>query len=235
MSALMGDGVLALWLDVAPELALETDDWYVDEHLPERIDIGGYLRARRYRALEGGPGYLTLFEAADPDALASAGYLGLVGNISERSQRIRAGFSNVARNTFRVQATAGRGLGAVMISLRLRETGPQQAGNGAIDRHVRQLLRHRDAVGAHWLRAAPEVRARMDAVRAVGQRDASTGDVLMLEATHPGTLHALRDGALSDAALSRLGWRVENAGIYGLMYEVSGRISGREVLLGDRL
>ena len=46
MSAFMGSGVLALWLDVAPDLERETDDWYVDEHLPDRIDTGGYLRAR---------------------------------------------------------------------------------------------------------------------------------------------------------------------------------------------
>jgi hypothetical protein len=62
MSALMGSGALMLWLDVAPELDRETDRWYVDEHLPERIDIGGYLRARRFVALEGKPAYLTLFE-----------------------------------------------------------------------------------------------------------------------------------------------------------------------------
>jgi hypothetical protein len=97
MTALMGSGALMLWLDVAPELDRETDRWYVDEHLPERIDIGGYLRARRFVALEG---EACLVEAKTPEALASEGYLRLVTRLSERSQRIRAGFSNVVRNTF---------------------------------------------------------------------------------------------------------------------------------------
>src|SRR6267154_4190695 len=103
MSALLGTGALALWLDVAPELDCETDSWYIDEHMPERIDIGGYLRARRFEALDGAPAYLTLFEAQTPAALASEGYLRLVGRISEQSRRIRVGFSNVVRNTFAVR------------------------------------------------------------------------------------------------------------------------------------
>lgn len=127
MSALLGSGALALWLDVAPELDRETDGWYVDEHMPERIDIGGYLRARRFVALEGSPAYLTLFEAQTPAALASEGYLRLVGKLSEQSKRIRAGFSNVARGTFKVRQSLGRGIGAVMASVRLRPRDPARA------------------------------------------------------------------------------------------------------------
>src|ERR1700754_587625 len=114
MSSLLGSGALALWLDVAPELDRETDGWYIDEHMPERIAIGGYLRARRFVAIAGPPAYLTLFEAQTPAALASEGYLRLVGRISQQSQRIRAGFSNVVRNTFAVRRTLGRGIGTVV-------------------------------------------------------------------------------------------------------------------------
>src|SRR5271169_3134220 len=114
MSALRGTGAMILWLDVAPELDRETDGWYIDEHLPERIDIGGYLRARRFSVLEGAPAYLTLFEAQTPAALASEGYLRLVNRISEQSKRIRTGFSNVARNTFQVRESRGRGVGTIV-------------------------------------------------------------------------------------------------------------------------
>ncbi len=126
MSALKGSGALMLWLDVAAELDRETDGWYIDEHMPERIDIGGYLRARRFGALEGTPAYLTLFEAQTPAALASEGYLRLVNRISEQSKRIRAGFSNVARNTFKVRYSAGRGIGTIVASLRLTPVNPHK-------------------------------------------------------------------------------------------------------------
>ena len=234
MSALLGSGALALWLDVAPELDRETDGWYIDEHMPERIDIGGYLRARRYVAIEGQPAYLTLFEAQTPAALASDGYLRLVSRISEQSQRIRAGFSNVVRNTFMVRRSEGRGIGATVASLRLTPRDPIQADAAleALDAIVAQLLRRHGVVGVHWLQAAPEVRARMDQVRVTGRADASADTVLLIEATRVADLHAVRREALSAAALARSGWAEQAFGIYGLMYEVSAE--GNATKLGDR-
>jgi hypothetical protein len=237
MGVLMGSGALMLWLDVAPELDRETDGWYIDEHMPERIDIGGYLRARRFGAIEGAPAYLTLFEAQTPDALASEGYLRLVGRISAQSQRIRAGFSNVARNTFEVRRSRGRGIGTIVASLRLtpQSAAHAEAAAKALDALVPQLLRRHGVVGVHWLQAAPQVRARMDAVRAVGQSDASADYALLIEATRATDVDAIRRAALSAAALEQMGWAEQGFGIYSLLYDVSGLRTGAETMLGDRL
>jgi len=234
MGVLLGSGALVLWLDVAPELDRETDAWYVDEHMPERIDVGGYLRARRYRAIEGAPAYLTLFEAHTPAALASEGYLRLVGRISEQSRRIRAGFSNVVRNAFTVRQSRGRGIGAILASLRLaaRDGADAAAAAAALDAQVPGLLRRPGLVGVHWLQAAPAVRQQMDAVRAVGQSDAAADYALLIEATDPRDVHELRRDVISAAALERLGFAEQSFAIYGLLYEVSAR--GAESLLGDR-
>jgi len=236
MSTLQGSGALLLWLDVAAELDRETDGWYIDEHMPERIDIGGYHRARRFRALEGAPTYLTMFEADTPDALASAGYLQLVGKISEQSQRIRAGFSNVVRNTFAVRASVGRGVGTMLGSLRLCPSQPHAAARaiGELDAWVPQWMSEHGIVGVHSLQAAPEVRAKMDAVRAVGHSDATTGHVLLIEATRESDVSALRDGSLSDEALAAMGWHVEAYGLYSLLYEVSDAKPAHEAPLGHR-
>jgi hypothetical protein len=229
---LMGTGALMLWLDVKPELDRETDLWYIDEHMPERIDIGGYLRARRYNAIEGAPAYLTLFEAETPSALASEGYLNLVKRISDQSQRIRAGFSNVVRNTFAVRQSRGRGVGGVVASLRLtpRDAANAEGAAAAIDVRVPQLLRRPGVVGVHWLQAAPAVRARMDAVRAVGQSDASADYVLLIEATRVADVKAIRRDALSTTALEEYGFVEQSFAIYSLLYEVSAL----ERMLGKR-
>src|ERR1022692_3776154 len=220
MSALRGSGALVLWLDVSPGLDRETDGWYIDEHMPERIDIGGYLRARRFAAIEGAPAYLTLFEAETPAALASEGYLRLVGRISAQSQRIRAGFSNVVRNTFTVRQSLGRGIGTVVASLRLVPRDPAQANvTEALDAQVPRLLRQHGVVGVHWLQAAPEVRAQMDSVRVTGHADAHADYVLLIEATRVADLQALRRDMLSAAALERSGWVEQAFGIYILLYE----------------
>jgi hypothetical protein len=236
MSALMGSGALALWLDVAPELDRETDGWYIDKHLPERIDVGGYLRARRFVAIEGNPAYLTLFEAQTPAALASEGYLRLVGKLSEQSKRIRAGFSNVARGTFKVRQSLGRGVGAVMASVRLRPYDPASADVAvvALDKQVPQLLRHHGVVGVHWLEPAPEVRVRMDQVRVTGQSDIAVDHVLLIEATRPDEVAAIRHDALAPEILANSGCTEERYGVYTLMYEVSGLNRGVDTLLGDR-
>jgi hypothetical protein len=237
MGALMGQGALMLWLDVAPEMAREVDGWYIDEHMPERIDIGGYLRARRFEAVEGGPVYLTLFEAQTPAALASEGYLRLVGRISEQSRRIRSGFSNVVRNTFAVRQSRGRGVGTIVASLRLAPVvaAHAEAAVEALDAQVPQLLRRHGVVGVHWLEAAPDVRARMDAVRAVGQSDATADYVLLIEATRVADVKAVRRDVLSAAALAQAGWGEQGFGIYNLLYDVSGLAKGIETMLGDRI
>jgi hypothetical protein len=235
MSMLLGKGALMLWLDVAPELESETDGWYIDEHMPERIDIGGYLRARRYVAREGAPAYLTVFEAQTPAALASEGYLRLVGRISAQSQRIRDGFSNVVRNTFSVRQSLGRGIGTTVASLRLTPDNPMRAEAAlqALDAQVPQLLRRHGVVGVHWLQAAPEVRAQMDQVRVTGRSDASADYVLLIEATRFADVRAVRDEALSTATLQQSGWVEQAFGVYSLMYEVSG--NNNETTLGDRV
>jgi len=223
MAAMTGTGALALWIDVDPALDRETDAWYIEEHMPERIDIGAYRRARRLQALEGTPRYLTLFEADTPAALASPGYLSLVGKISDQSKRIRAGFSNVARNTFRVRATHGRGLGAVMISLRLKldPKGDADAAHAWLEARLRDAMLRHAVVGAHSLEAAPEVRASMDSVRVTGLADAKVEHVVLIEATRVEDLHALRQDLFAPAALAAGGWQEDAYGVYALLYEVS--------------
>lgn len=234
MSVMLGEGVLALWLDVAAALDEETDHWYIDEHMPERLDIGGYLRARRYEAVEGGPAYLTMFEADTPAALASDGYLRLVKKISAQSQQIRAGFSNVARNTFCVRVSRGRGLGAIVASLRVKASVPAARAAAAMDEASPRLLRQPGIVGVHWLEAAPEVRAQMDQVRVTGVNDAAVEHVLMVEAARAVDAKRAIERVLPPAELARLGWAQDNLAVYTLLYEVAGPPADAASVLGDR-
>ena len=62
--ALMGKagGLVAIWLDVAPEHDEEFNAWYKYEHLQQVVSKDGYLSGRRYIADHLYPKYLALYE-----------------------------------------------------------------------------------------------------------------------------------------------------------------------------
>lgn len=223
MASLIGKGALMLWLDVAPELRAETDTWYAREHLPDRTGPGGYHCARRYRAIAGAPEYLTFFVAPAPEDLASPGYLGLVRQISPQSQRIRAGFQRVARNTFHFEASHSLGTGGIAATLRLTPRDLSTAQRDWLAQDLLPLLAAAQGiVAAHLLLPVPEIRQRMDAVRVTGLDDAWTGGVLMLEALQDTDLLPLRNGPLALDRLEARGLGEEAYGVYRLQHEVTG-------------
>lgn len=210
-----GGGSLMLWIDVDPALERETDAWYVGEHLPDRVEHGGYRRARRWVAVDARPRYLTAFDAATPEALASDGYLRLVASISDQSKRIRAGFSNVVRNTFEVRARARIATGGIAAAWRLNAR--PGADPSIVDALVPTLVDDR-VVAADWLGARPDIRAAMDRRRVTGLDDAVVGHVLVVEAGDVADLDAVR-ARLSDAFWADAGFAVDAVGVYRLMVD----------------
>jgi hypothetical protein len=74
-----GDGLLLVAIDVDPRHEAELNRWYDEEHIAERMAIPGFLRARRFVAVEGRPRYLALYDLASPAVLESAAYLHATG------------------------------------------------------------------------------------------------------------------------------------------------------------
>ena len=72
----IGGTILVVMMEVAPEHEAEFNRWYDDEHLPERLEIPGYISARRFK-LEEGEGvlkYLCIWELTDGSPLRSEAY-----------------------------------------------------------------------------------------------------------------------------------------------------------------
>ena len=72
----IGGTVLLVMMDVDPENEVEFNRWYDEEHLTERLEIPGYVSARRFK-LEEGEGmlkYLCIWELEDGSPLESAEY-----------------------------------------------------------------------------------------------------------------------------------------------------------------
>ena len=88
----IGGTIMVVMMDVDPEHEEEFNKWYNDEHLPERLEIPGYVSARRFK-LEEGQGvlkYLCIWELADPSSLQSPKYQAQNARPSELRDRAHA-------------------------------------------------------------------------------------------------------------------------------------------------
>jgi hypothetical protein len=97
-----GKGLLLVMMDIDPEHEEEFNRWYNEEHIPERLSIPGFMSARRYRALEGSPKYLALYELETPEVLNTEVYRHFLDKgISEWTKRMRPLYKkNLIRNVY---------------------------------------------------------------------------------------------------------------------------------------
>jgi len=68
--SLLGKAAVAIWQDPPPEARAEYFEWHNREHMLERAGIPGFLRGRRYCAINGQPEFFTLYEAESLDETA---------------------------------------------------------------------------------------------------------------------------------------------------------------------
>ena len=94
-------GLLLMMTDIDPANEADFNRWYEEEHLDERMAIPGFINARRFTALEGGPKYLALYDLESPEVLQSAAYRHVVGSgKSARTKRMETQFINFRRNVY---------------------------------------------------------------------------------------------------------------------------------------
>lgn len=72
----VGTTVLVVTMEVDPEDEAEFNKWYNEQHLPERMEIPGYVSARRFKLEEGNGAltYLCIWELEDGSPLQSQMY-----------------------------------------------------------------------------------------------------------------------------------------------------------------
>ncbi|MDH3318082.1 MAG: hypothetical protein OEO84_00130 [Betaproteobacteria bacterium] len=123
-------GLLAVWNDIAAEDEAEFNAWYVEEHVPERLDVPGILSARRYRDAAAPRSYAAIYDTASLAALSSPAYLERLANPTPRTQAIMPRFRNMTRAACEIAADFGalRAPGAVLACVEL----PAQPGDDAL-------------------------------------------------------------------------------------------------------
>lgn len=90
-----------LFSQMEPPAGWEDDfhDWYDTEHIPARMALDGFTAATRYRALEGEPAFLAVYEMADLGVLDTPEYRRLKDDPSERTTRMLGNVHGFTRFT----------------------------------------------------------------------------------------------------------------------------------------
>ncbi len=93
--------LLLVMMQIDPETEDEFNRWYDEEHLPERMALPGFLVGRRFKAIEGEPRYLALYDLEDTDVLKSNAYLAKLNEeYTDWTARMRTKFKIVKRNVY---------------------------------------------------------------------------------------------------------------------------------------
>ncbi|CAO2654054.1 Nn.00g107870.m01.CDS01 [Neocucurbitaria sp. VM-36] len=107
-SRLQGQGLLMLWGQIDPATTDEVglNDWWTNEHLPERLNLPGFQQAHRYHTFNSKDGtseYLTLYDSSDVQDLASPEYLVVLENPTPRTKQYMPCFAGMNRSACKVQ------------------------------------------------------------------------------------------------------------------------------------
>lgn len=114
----MNNGILAVWNDCAAGYEAEYESWYQSEHLPERVGVPGFIRGRRYAALDAPHQFFTYYEVQSPDVLTSDAYRSRLESPTETTREIMSGvFINMTRAVCRCVYREGRFRGAYAITV----------------------------------------------------------------------------------------------------------------------
>ncbi|MEP7205350.1 MAG: hypothetical protein ABI920_00290 [Casimicrobiaceae bacterium] len=149
---LLGSGAVAIWHDIVSEGRAIFYGWHGEEHMPERAAVPGFLRGRRYLALQGAPEFFNLYETAGTDVLSGPDYLERLNHPTPRTRAAVAHFRNVARSLCDVAASHGRGDGGLIATLRYDVAPDRAAGHRAVmQSRVAALAGEPGVAGAHFL------------------------------------------------------------------------------------
>jgi hypothetical protein len=182
---LRGQSAVVIWSDMADPAA--HDLWHSREHLPERVAIPGFLRARRCVTLVAdAPRYFVLYELKDAAILTSPAYLARLNQPTPWTAKTMESVRALSRTLCGVAASHGDGVGAHLMAIRLTpQASRTQELQTRLDDLLPKLAQQPGLVGAHLLQREQAV-ARPDTIE-----------------RHAGTRMALSIGLSSWRAMTR--------------------------------
>lgn len=202
--ALLGTGAICIWNGITPEGRAEFYDWHLNEHMPERAAIPGFLRSRRFIAAtpETQPEFFTFYETADPGVMTGEAYRARLNAPTEWTRRATQAFRDTSRALTTVLASEGPGMGGLLATLRfaVRE-GQEQLAASLLRDGVAKAAKDARIAGAHLCRTNEDASASRTA-ESRGRTDilAAPSWVLIVEACDEAAARFGMETALAQGA-----------------------------------
>src|SRR5262245_5616488 len=206
--SLLGRAILAFSHDVTTGSEPDWTEWHDREHIPERLSVPGFLRLRRYVALDAGPRFFYFYETEDLAVLQNPAYLERLGKPTPWTKRCMQYVVNNRRTACRVSATLGEGLGG---ALGVLDLGPAQGRVDSLRRWLAEralpaALARTGMVGAHL--GEPDASATTvatDEKKLLQTPDAMARWLVMLEGVDADAIRKATEEALGDRELRAAG------------------------------
>ncbi len=223
---LAGVGAVAIWHDVMNEGKEEFYAWHGQQHMPERVSIPGFLRGRRYIAIDADLEYFNLYEATTPDVLTGPDYQHRLNNPTPWTLATVKHYRKVARSICRVAVTIGSGQGGLITTVqydvadKLAEAHIQTMTDSVLP----DILKHPSVSAAHLIVADTQASA-VDTAERKERNEENTIPrwIIMIEGWGEEDVFAETcKAALSDDKLQTTGVSgSSNLGIYKLQLSLS--------------
>ncbi len=222
--ALLGKGVLAIWNGMKDGTEDEFVRWHVREHIPERVGLPGFLRGRRYVAIDGKPKYFNFYETADVGVLSSDTYRARLNAPTDWTRRVVADFIDTSRTACDVAASFGIGEGAFVDAIRLSTATDANTFKSAITGNILKATAEAlGIVGAHLLQGEKSATGGDTAEKKLrGAPDQVADWVVLIEGLERDNIEAIRRGVASnDAFISAGATSPIERGLYRLQYALT--------------
>ena len=148
---LAGNAVMVNWSDVAAADRPAFYAWHNREHMVGAMELGGFLRGRRYIAVDADRDFFNCYEVDSLDALVGPEYRTKVNNPSEQTLHTNKVMRNPVRGLARVRLSLGIGMGGCNLTLRLdAEPGREDELHRYLSQALPRVVAMPAILGAHY-------------------------------------------------------------------------------------
>lgn len=216
-TALLGEGAVIVWNDVAPDGREQFYTWHDKEHIPERLALPGFRRGRRFVRPGHSPEWLTIYEADDLHVVNSPAYLARLNAPTPATMTSLKYFRNTSRAVCTLVYSIGSSSGGHMLALRLSVPAVREAAvrNYFTSRGFPRALEATGVLACHLFAADAGASFTNTAESSTRRFDVPSW-VLLVESTTESSAVSAR-AILETDELRQLGVEVrEDAAVYAL-------------------